>query len=48
MLLVSRIIVIADLVRAQVLCFYFIFTVSATVGFGDIVAMNTTERVRRI
>ncbi len=29
----------------QVLCFYFIFTVFGTIGFGDIFAVNTTERV---
>ena len=29
----------------QVLSFYFVFTVSSTVGFGDIFAMNTSERV---
>jgi hypothetical protein len=29
----------------QVLCFYFIFTVFVTVGFGDITAVNTSERV---
>ena len=30
----------------QVMCFYFVFTVFATVGFGDIYAVNTAERVR--
>ena len=30
----------------QVMCFYFVFTVFATVGFGDITAVNTSERVR--
>ena len=30
----------------QVMCFYFVFTVFSTVGFGDIFAVNTTERVR--
>jgi hypothetical protein len=29
----------------QVFCFYFVFTVSATVGFGDVSAVNTSERV---
>ena len=29
----------------QVVCFYFVFTVFATVGFGDVTAVNTTERV---
>ena len=29
----------------QLLCFYFVFTVSATVGFGDISTVNTAERV---
>ena len=33
------------LVYKQVLSFYFVFTVSSTVGFGDIYAMNTSERV---
>jgi hypothetical protein len=28
------------------MCFYFVFTVFGTVGFGDIVAVNTSERVR--
>ena len=27
------------------MCFYFVFTVFSTVGFGDIFAVNTTERV---
>ena len=27
------------------MCFYFVFTVFATVGFGDIYAVNTSERV---
>ncbi len=30
----------------QVMCFYFVFTVFSTVGFGDIFAVNTPERVR--
>ena len=30
----------------QILCFYFVFTVFSTVGFGDIFAVNTAERVR--
>ena len=30
---------------SQALCFYFVFTVFSTVGFGDIVADNTSERV---
>jgi hypothetical protein len=29
----------------QVMCFYFVFTVFSTVGFGDVFAVNTTERV---
>ncbi len=27
------------------MCFYFVFTVFVTVGFGDIAASNTSERV---
>jgi hypothetical protein len=27
------------------MCFYFVFTVFSTVGFGDIFAVNTPERV---
>ena len=30
----------------QVMCFYFVFTVFSTVGFGDIYAVNTAERVK--
>ncbi len=30
----------------QVLCFYFVFTVFVTVGFGDITAGNSSERVK--
>ena len=29
----------------QIMCFYFVFTVFSTVGFGDIFAVNTPERV---
>ncbi len=32
----------------QVMCFYFVFTIFSTVGFGDIFATNTSERVRFI
>jgi hypothetical protein len=32
----------------QVLCFYFVFTVFVTVGFGDITAGNTSERVLQL
>ena len=36
---------IVDFVFSQVMCFYFVFTVFSTVGFGDIFATNTSERV---
>jgi hypothetical protein len=37
-------VLLMDVLR-QVLCFYFVFTVFVTVGFGDITAGNSSERV---
>jgi hypothetical protein len=36
---------VSDFDCLQVMCFYFVFTVFVTVGFGDITAGNTSERV---